>query len=491
MKALRALILALPLASLAVAQNYNTDAVSFNPIGYWQLASNFGDTSSHNATLVTNNVSFVTPNNPPCGAGSVALVGGPQTAVGGSQTLTLSSAASANFSFTTSSKFTAMAWVKTTGQALGVMPIVAKADPATSTGWGLLVDNGGNNGIASGLTQGSGRVAFGFFAQGNLALVIESVLIVNDGNWHLVAGSSDGTGLATGLHIYIDGVPVTTSILGSTGTGTVTNTAAFSIGNFPDGSLPFEGNIAGVAVFNTTLTPAQLTQLSTDAGIAKAILSQFAFGGGWYSAVYFTNTGPGTVSFTVSFTGDSGNPLIVPPLTTGSTVVTLGPGASTIIEGLNSGALQEGYVTAYLPVGVTGYGLFRQSVPGIADQEAVVPLDATNFGTEFLTYDETNGLVTAVAIVNSINVPITITMTVTDHNGNVVGTNTLPPLAPFTKIENVLNAYVPAITGTRGSVTFSSPQSGMSVIGIRFKGAAFSSIPGLSGRQTHLYQGVL
>jgi hypothetical protein len=82
-------------------------------------------------------------------------------------------------------------------------------------------------------------------------------------------------------------------------------------------------------------------------------------------------------------------------------------------------------------------------------------------------------------------------MTVTDHNGNVVGTNTLPPLAPFTKIENVLNAYVPAITGTRGSVTFSSPQSGMSVIGIRFKGAAFSSIPGLSGRQTHLYQGVL
>ena len=27
-----------------------------------------------------------------------------------------------------------------------------------------------------------------------------------------------------------------------------------------------------------------------------------------------------------------------------------------------------------LPIGVTGYGVFRQSVPGAADQEAVVPL---------------------------------------------------------------------------------------------------------------------
>jgi hypothetical protein len=483
MKPLRSFILITTFAALAAAQNYSADVLALNPLGYWQLANNTGDTSSHGASLNGAGITFVSPNGPPSGGGSVGFTGG-------TQFLTLTVAQSTNFNFSTSSKFTAMAWVKTTGQVLGSMPVMGKFDPNTGNGWALVVDNGGNNGIVSSLTLGSGRVAFGFFVGGNPILTIESGAPINDGNWHLVAGSSDGTGQASGLHIYIDGNPAFTTTVASSGAGSPTNSAPFGIGNIPDGTIPFEGNIAGAAVFNSALTPAQILQLGQDAPFARTILSQFAFGGGWYSAVYFTNNALGTVSFTVNFTSDLGTPLIIPSLNSGSTVVTLAPGASTIIEGISSGNLQQGYVTTLLPPNVTGYGLFRQSQAGVPDQEAVVPLAGTNFGNAFFTYDESPGIATAFALVNSINVPITVTITVTDNSGNVVGTATLPSLPPGNKIENVLSAYIPQITGTRGSVHFASPQSGMSVLGLRFRGSAFTSIPALSGRQLGLYIGV-
>jgi hypothetical protein len=42
------------------------------------------------------------------------------------------------------------------------------------------------------------------------------------------------------------------------------------------------------------------------------ILPQFAFGGGWYSALYFANTSGTALAFTVNFVGDDGKPLEKP-----------------------------------------------------------------------------------------------------------------------------------------------------------------------------------
>jgi hypothetical protein len=41
------------------------------------------------------------------------------------------------------------------------------------------------------------------------------------------------------------------------------------------------------------------------------ILPQLAFGGGWYTALYFANISGTAVSFTVSFIGNDGDPLTV------------------------------------------------------------------------------------------------------------------------------------------------------------------------------------
>jgi len=75
----------------------------------------------------------------------------------------------------------------------------------------------------------------------------------------------------------------------------------------------------------------------------------------------------------VNFTSDNGTPLTVPLIGGCSTTVAIAPQATTIGEALNTGPLNQGYVTTTLPDGVTAYGIFRQSVPGVPDQEAVVP----------------------------------------------------------------------------------------------------------------------
>jgi hypothetical protein len=63
-------------------------------------------------------------------------------------------------------------------------------------------------------------------------------------------------------------------------------------------------------------------------------------------------------------------------------MVSLAPHATAILEAPNTGNLNQGYATASLPGGVIGYGVFRQSVPGVPDQEAVVPLaSSTSTGT--------------------------------------------------------------------------------------------------------------
>ena len=303
----------------------------------------------------------------------------------------------------------------------------------------------------------------------------------------MVTATYDGSGSAIGVHLYIDGNNATTTTLASAAGGSILNSAPLTIGNTPDGKNPFEGSISGPAVFGVALTPAQVVQLATDASASRAILGQFAFGGGWYSAIYFSNGSLNQVTFTVNFFGDNGSPLNVPLLggtTTNSATVTLLPGGSTVLEAPNVGTIiNQGYVSVALPVGVTGYGVFRESVSGAVDQEAVVPLVYPNVTTLTLVYDEINSI-TSVAIVNPSTVATSITVTVEDATGNVIATSTSPlVLQPGTKKEDLLRQLTPGLSGivnNRGIAKFTIPTGGVVVLGLRSRGLALTSVPTVS-----------
>jgi hypothetical protein len=247
------------------------------------------------------------------------------------------------------------------------------------------------------------------------------------------------------------------------------------------GSAQFTASSGDVAVLGLRFRGAAFTSIPTTAAAAASaqseVLPQFAFGGGWYSALYFTNFSETATSFPVNFIGDSGAPLTVPSVGGSISQVNLPPYGTATIEAPNSGSLVEGYATFTLPPGVFGYGVFRQSVAGIADQEAVVPFSSSGATSSALTWDEMVST-TAVAIVNPSSTAATVVITVWDADGNTIGTASVP-LAPNAKTEAVLRslAGLSGMAGQRGSAQFTVLSGDVAVLGLRFRGSAFTSIP--------------
>lgn len=228
----------------------------------------------------------------------------------------------------------------------------------------------------------------------------------------------------------------------------------------------------------TSLTTASFALNST--GLVTAgqyVLPQFVFGGGWYTALYFSNAGSAPAVFPVNFIADNGTPLNVPALGGSTTTVNIPAGGSVRIEAPNTGALVQGYASVTLPPGVTGYGVFRQSTPGTPDLEAVVPLANAGSTSASLTFDDTNST-TAAGIVNPSAVATTVTVTAKSANGGSLGSATIQ-LAAKSKTAVALRSLtgLSGIANNRGNVTFTVTTGNVAVLGLRFFGSAFTSIP--------------
>lgn len=477
MKRFVQMLLALSVAPSLFAQTqFSTDVLSMNPLGYWPLHGNANDASGHNAAgTLGANLSFT-------GAVGPLGIGAAPAAVfdsAGQSVVSIPAPASSALNLDALHPMTILAWIRTARQAPGDMIIAAKFDAAAASGWGLLVDNG-----TLGAPVAGGRLALIFVSSDKVGLSAESTISFNDGGWHLVAATYDGSGKASGVRLYADGVPlVVTAVVDNIAVGPIQSAAPLTIGGATDGDDAFEGSVNEVAIFGTALTPEQNLQLALDAPAFRRILGQFAFGGGWTSAIYFSNTSPSTLSVPVTFTGDDGKPMIVPSLSGSSTTLSLAPGASAVIEAPNVGGLVQGYASAMLPVGITGYGVFRQSTPGAADQEAVVPLVNGNGQFQIMVYDDTNNLITAVAIVNPSTVATTVGITVADETGKVIGTSSVD-LPPSGKTAAALRSLpgLAQMVGRRGTVQFAVTKptnftGSVSVLGLRFNGSAITSIP--------------
>lgn len=477
MKRFAHMLLALSVAPSLLGQTqFSTDVLSMNPLGYWPLHGNANDASGHSPGGAAGDGLTFNGAVGPLGTGAAPAA---VFDVAGQSVVSIPVPASSALNLDALHPMTILAWIRTTRQVTGDMIVAAKFDPQAGTGWGILVDNG-----ILGAPPSGGRLALVFVSGDNVALSVESTISVNDGGWHLVSATYDGSGKANGVRLYSDGVPLAVrAVVDNIALGPIQNSAPLTIGGATDGQDAFDGSVNEVAVFSTVLTPEQNLQLALDAPGFRRILGQFAFGGGWASSIYFSNSSTSALSMPVSFIGDDGKPMIVPSISGSSTTLSLAPGASAVIEAPNVGALVQGYVSAVLPVGITGYGVFRQSTPGAADQEAVVPL--VNGGGQFqmLIYDDTNNCTTAAAIVNPSTVATTVGITVGDESGSVIGTSSVD-LPPAGKVAVVLRSLpgLAQMAGNRGTVRFvvTNPTNftgSVSVLGLRFNGSAITSIP--------------
>ncbi|MGJ5814646.1 choice-of-anchor V domain-containing protein [Paludibaculum fermentans] len=253
--------------------------------------------------------------------------------------------------------------------------------------------------------------------------------------------------------------------------------------NFGDVTFYVAGNAAnnngrqdpGDNIYNNLLTVSAGTGPTPTT--TTYALPQLAFGGGWYTALYFNNSTGSAVSVKASFFGQDGNPLTVPDAGGTTKTLAIAPSGTAIFEATNTGSLTQGWVKVDLPEGVTGYAIFRQSIQGRANQEAVVPLTGVVDSTSTLIWDDT-AFATAVAIANPNASAVTVNVNVLDSAGNSIGASTID--VPANGKTAALLRDLPGLggmTGSRGLAKLSVPSGGLSVLGLRFGGEAFTSIP--------------
>ncbi|WP_321473700.1 hypothetical protein [uncultured Paludibaculum sp.] len=212
-------------------------------------------------------------------------------------------------------------------------------------------------------------------------------------------------------------------------------------------------------------------------------LPQFAYGGGWATSLYLANTSDSAATATVRFVGDGGAALSVPIVGVGSRSEWSGelPALGTAaLETESTGDLAQGWAEAALPSGVVGYGIFRQSVDGRADQEALVPLAEASTNPATVVYDDIS-LTTALAVANPSTASVDVTFTAYRNDGAQIGTGTIT-LAARAKVAVTLRSVsgLSGVAGTRGWVKISTQGTAISVLGLRFGAQAFTSIPAAS-----------
>jgi hypothetical protein len=313
------------------------------------------------------------------------------------------------------------------------------------------------------VANGGGSVVLAFSGSGE---------VTAGQGYRVAAGSAQcGAGSFSGSYGFaLNGFAVVSDCTGVASLTSQAGSVHYFFAIVPNGPVLFLETDPG-----TTLSGAAASQ-----AFAPTILPDFAFGGGFYSAIYFANTSNSQVSFTVNFIADDGTPLTVPSIPGSSTTINLAPQDTAIIEAPNAGDLVQGYASLFLPSGVESYGIFRKSATGVPDQEVIVLLSGASSTRQSMIWDDTN-YVTAVSIVNPSAVATVVTISVRDNAGNLIGSPTIP-LGARSKTAMVMR-NVPGLAGMagkRGSADFSVASGNVAVLGLRFSGSEFTSIPTVS-----------
>jgi hypothetical protein len=221
-----------PVSPTGSATTYSSTVLGANPSVFYRLADGataaMADSSGHGVTG-----SYFAPNvtlgQPPALASDPAA----SIAVRGN---TAAQSFPSGLPYYSSAR-TLEAWVNTTSGGYG--DVAGYGYPSTGQGFAVGV-----------LTNGEGNVIYADGYNDNIAF--NSPTVVNDGNWHLIALTTNGTSATA----YVDGKSIGTRKFPQP-LDTVPTTSGFVVGSAPWGN-DFNGDEADVAVFPAALSAAQI-----------------------------------------------------------------------------------------------------------------------------------------------------------------------------------------------------------------------------------------
>lgn len=284
-------------------------------------------------------------------------------------------------------------------------------------------------------------------------------------SWSLASGS-----LPPGLSLLATGV--------ITGMPTVGGTFSFTA-RVTDGA-----NVATERAFTLTVG-------SSSNATRSGAFAHLATGGGWSTAITLVNRSASAVNATVTLRAYDGRLLSLPltvsqqglkQVTVGSSInAVINPNATLLIamEDQLSSTL-VGWADVVSSVPLSGFAIFRSTPGSGTPSEGTVPLQSEFLPAMTISYDNSSGFVTGVAIANLSAAPADINATIWDDGGNQLGTRTISMLANG-HTAFALPDQLPATAGKRGIVRFQSAGAGnIAGLGLRFSPfGTFTSVPPL------------
>lgn len=222
------------------------------------------------------------------------------------------------------------------------------------------------------------------------------------------------------------------------------------------------------------------------------IIPHIADGGGWRSTVVI-HSSSSLARLLITFRGGDGQKIAVPVTnfgTVSSLEVEMTAASSIYLETSGTASnVRVGWVEVSQLAGaapVRAFAVFRQSVPGRPDFEAVSmgarPSDSVTF-----PFDNTNGLATSFAVVNTAPAACTITVSpIYDEFGNLLSTEqkVIGHLLANGHSAFVAADKIPELANKRGHLTFGPilgcGSGGVAVLGLRFNPSGpFTNLPPL------------
>jgi len=213
------------------------------------------------------------------------------------------------------------------------------------------------------------------------------------------------------------------------------------------------------------------------------LIPQIADGGGWQTTFVLTNTTINTGSATLTFyqetSGGATQSWNLPFVEAIGQNVQI-PAASTLFlhtRGTNV-ATSTGWAQLIVSSGMTAYAIFTLRVPGRPDQDGTAPGGSSSTGI-LVPFDNANGSVTGLALMNPSTVSETISVNVKTDTGAISQATLALPAQGH--LAFALPDQLPATAGHSGLAEFYMPPrtgGGISAIALRFNSTgAFTSAP--------------
>jgi pimeloyl-ACP methyl ester carboxylesterase len=213
--------------------------------------------------------------------------------------------------------------------------------------------------------------------------------------------------------------------------------------------------------------------------ITRQVLSHVVDGSGWASTITLVNLDPQVAGYQLKLYDEAGKPMSLPLGTAANSIFsgTIAPLSSiTLVTPGTANLLTQGWAELTSTRRIRAQLIFTQSIPGKPTFEAAAPALADGSTALVMPFDNTNGLVTGIAVANSGGAATTLLLGVRDETGLAIETKPIN-LGAGEKIVFELIKHAPDSAGKRGLVALSSSSSSIAVLALRFNGLAFTTLP--------------